>query len=210
MKVKEGPTGSLSAGGGFSSGEGVVFNVSASEQNLFGRGQSLSTFFNLSGVRQDFVVNFTEPYLLDSPVSLGLSGFNNESEFNDFDSRRTGFGIRTGYPLKYLKMPFVNREDPDLNGHPARSHGAFSLLRNMRVGLGYQLSRDRVKDVDDDASDEIKLEEGTSLTSAITPSLSYDSRDHFFIPTEGTRSNLSLKYAGLPRRRWLVSLVGQV
>lgn len=197
VKVKEGPTGTFSAGGGFSSGEGPVFNVSASEQNLFGRGQSLSTFFNLSGIRQDFVVNFTEPYLFDSPVSIGLSGFNNESKFNDFDSRRTGFGIRTGYPLKYLKMPFVNREDHDLNGHSARSHGPLSLLRNMRVGLGYQLSRDKVKDVDDDASDEIKLEEGVSLTSAITPSLSYDSRNHFFIPTEGTRSNLSLKYAGL-------------
>jgi len=31
----------------------------------------------------------------------------------------------------------------------------------------------------------------------MTPSLSYDSRDHFFSPTEGTKSALSVKFAGL-------------
>jgi len=40
-------------------------------------------------------------------------------------------------------------------------------------------------------------EEGTSLTSAIVPSLSFDTRNHFFTPTEGTQSSLALKFAGL-------------
>ena len=43
----------------------------------------------------------------------------------------------------------------------------------------------------------IQSEKGKSLTSALTPRLSYDSRDHFFNPTEGAKSGLSVKTAGL-------------
>ena len=36
-----------------------------------------------------------------------------------------------------------------------------------------------------------------TLTSAVTPGLTYDSRDHFFNPTEGTKFAISNKMAGL-------------
>ncbi len=35
------------------------------------------------------------------------------------------------------------------------------------------------------------------MTSAVTPGITYDSRDHFFAPTEGTKSGFSVKMAGL-------------
>lgn len=197
VEVQEGPTGSLSAGGGFSSGEGVVFSVSASEKNLFGRGQGLSAFFDIGSTRQDFIVNFSEPYLFNSRVSMGVSGFNKQTKFADFDSRRTGFSLNTGYPLKHLELPFFQREEPGLERQAGGFNRSPSFVQNMRVGLGYVLSFDEVTDLEEGVSEEIQDEEGTTANSIITPSLSYDTRDHFFIPTEGTRSTLSLDIAGL-------------
>jgi outer membrane protein insertion porin family len=72
-----------------------------------------------------------------------------------------------------------------------------TLWDYMRGGMSYELSRERISGVDRGASDLIKNEEGTSIISSMTPSLSYDSRDHFFNPTEGTKSGFSVKFAGL-------------
>jgi outer membrane protein insertion porin family len=68
----------------------------------------------------------------------------------------------------------------------------------MRGGVSYDLTRDKIGGIDpSSAPDSIKSEEGTSLTSAVTPGITYDSRDHFFAPTEGTKSAFSVKMAGL-------------
>ncbi|MCZ6546807.1 MAG: outer membrane protein assembly factor BamA [Deltaproteobacteria bacterium] len=195
VDIKEGPTGTFGVGAGFSSGDQIFFNVSVSEQNLFGRGQRLAATFDIGTIRQDFNLSFTEPYLYDSRLSLGVDAFNTRREFTDFTSRRTGFGFRTGYPLRYLKIPYLGRPGAD----PTNERGGVYLraMEHMRGGMAYQLSRDKISGVEADASTIIREEQGTSLTSSITPSLSYDTRNHFFTPTEGARSNLSLMFAGL-------------
>jgi outer membrane protein insertion porin family len=71
------------------------------------------------------------------------------------------------------------------------------VLDYLRAGVGYAITREKIGDIDEDASSSIKDEEGTTLTSAVTPNLSYDSRDHFFAPSKGAVSNLSVKFAGL-------------
>jgi len=204
VDIKEGPTGTFGVGAGFSSGDQVFFNVSVSEQNLFGRGQRLAATFDIGTIRQDFNLSFTEPYLYDSRLSLGVDAFNTRREFTDFTSRRTGFGIRTGYPLRYLKIPYIGRPGSD----PTNERGGVYLqaMEHMRGGLAYELSRDKISEVEADASTAIRDEKGTSLTSSITPSLSYDTRNHFFTPTEGTRSNVSLKFAGLGGDNYFLKL----
>lgn len=192
VDVKEGPTGSFSIGAGFSSGDGFIFSSSISERNLFGSGRSLSAATELGSSRQDFLINFTEPYLFDNRFSLGVDLFNTKREFLDFTSRRTGFGIRTGVPLSQFPVPFL--------GSPLNqdaSEDTTSLLEYMRAGLAYEFVRGKVNDIDSNAADAIKDEEGSSITSSISPQFSYDSRDHFFNPTEGTQSNLSVEFAGL-------------
>jgi outer membrane protein insertion porin family len=41
------------------------------------------------------------------------------------------------------------------------------------------------------------MKRGTSLTSSVTPGITYDSRDHFFAPTEGTKSGFPSRRPGL-------------
>jgi len=67
----------------------------------------------------------------------------------------------------------------------------------MRGGLSYELTNENIKGVEASAPPSIQSEKGKSLTSAVTPRVSYDSRDHFFNPTGGTKSGISFKTAGL-------------
>jgi len=199
VDIKEGPTGTFTVGAGYSSGDGFIFNASIAEKNLFGRGQGLNGSFSLGSSRQDFIVSFTEPYLNDSQLSLGFDAFNTKREFEDFDERKLGFGVRTTYPLKNVRLPFFGaaRSDPTNERAELASDSPATFWDYMRGGMAYELTHEKIFGVDATAPDSIKSEKGTSLTSSMTPSITYDSRDHFFTPTEGTKSGFSVKFAGL-------------
>ncbi|HET8563122.1 MAG TPA: BamA/TamA family outer membrane protein, partial [Candidatus Binatia bacterium] len=197
VDIKEGPTGTFTIGAGYSSGDGFIFNASVSEKNLFGRGQGLNGSFSIGSSRQDFIVGFTEPYLNDTQLSLGFDAFNTKREFQDFDERKLGFGVRTTYPLNKMRVPFFGAARSDPANDELASNAPATLWDHMRGGMAYELTRDKISGVDTNAPESIKSEKGTSFTSAMTPSVTYDSRDHFFSPTEGTKSGLSVKFAGL-------------
>jgi outer membrane protein insertion porin family len=100
--------------------------------------------------------------------------------------------------LKELSLPFYGRVKPESKGSDdLAGNDALTVWDYMRGGVSYDLTREKIGGVSKNAPDSIKDEEGTSLTSAVTPNLSYDSRDHFFAPTEGTKSAFAIKMAGL-------------
>ena len=199
VDVKEGPTGNFSVGAGYSSGDGFLFNATIAEKNLMGRGQGINGSFSLGSKRQDFIFGFTEPYLAGSNVSTGFDAFNTRRDYTDFNERKLGFDVRTSYPLKNLNLPLFGAPKADLSkgSDELASAPPITMWDYMRGGMSYELTHDDIGGVSKNASDEIKKEEGTSLTSSVSPSLSYDSRDHFFFPTEGTKSAFTTKFAGL-------------
>lgn len=199
VDVKEGPTGTFQVGAGYSSGDGFLFNANVSEKNLMGKGQGVSGSFSIGSSRQDFLVNLSDPYFNDSKVAVGIDGFNTLREFTDFDERKLGFGVNSSYPLKDFRMPFFGRPQPGRNigSDELASNPAPSLWDYMRGGISYDLTHENINGVSATAPDSIQSEKGKSLTSSVTPGITYDSRDHFFAPTEGTKSAFSLKTAGL-------------
>jgi outer membrane protein insertion porin family len=198
VDVKEGPTGNFSLGAGYSSGDGFLFNAGVAEKNLLGRGHGLNGSFSIGSQRQDFVVGFTDPYVYDTRIAMGVDAYNTKREFNDFDEKKLGFGVNTSYPLKYLRFPFLSRaKDQTLGSDEFADDRAPTMWDYMRGGVGYEFTRDNIAGISSNTSDAIKNEAGTTLTSSVTPNISYDSRDHFFSPTEGTKSGLSVKFAGL-------------
>ena len=197
VDVKEGPTGTFQIGAGYSSGDGFLFNTNVSEKNLFGKGQSVSGNFAIGSRRQDYILNYTEPYFRDSKVSLGVDLFNTKREFTDFDEHRLGFGVNTNYPLKDFRMPFFGRSEKEKGSDELASNTGTSIWDYMRGGVAYDLTRENIKGISDTAPESIRSEAGQSLTSSVTPGITYDSRDHFFAPTEGTKSAFSVKMAGL-------------
>jgi outer membrane protein insertion porin family len=197
VDVKEGPTGTFQVGAGYSSGDGFLFNTNVSEKNLFGKGQGVSGNFAIGSRRQDYILSFTEPYFRDTKVSLGVDLFNTKREFTDFDEHRLGFGVNTNYPLKDFRMPFFGRSEKEKGSDELASNTGTSIWDYMRGGVAYDLTRENIKGISDTAPESIRSEAGQSLTSSVTPGITYDSRDHFFAPTEGTKSAFSVKMAGL-------------
>jgi len=67
----------------------------------------------------------------------------------------------------------------------------------LRGGISYDLTREKINGIQPGAPISIQDSAGTSLTSSMTPNISYDSRDHFFNTTEGTKSVFGVQFAGL-------------
>ena len=119
VKVEEQSTGELSFAAGFSSVDAYLFDLSASQRNLRGRGQSVVARTSLSSRQQIVDLRFTEPRFLDRNLSAGLELFATRQDFEEF----TGFTSET-------------------IGGGARV--AFPLTDRMQLGLSYRLQSDDV------------------------------------------------------------------
>src|SRR5262249_39574867 len=76
VEVSERPTGTFQIGAGFSSVENFIAQAQISQNNLFGRGQTLALQAQLSSLRQLFLLRFIEPYFLDTPWTFAFSLLN--------------------------------------------------------------------------------------------------------------------------------------
>jgi len=102
--VTERNTGNLLAGLGYSSAEGVVFNGSVAQQNVFGSGNSLSLAFNTSQVNRVYSIAFTEPYWTVDGVSRTLELYHRRINptslaISQYRSETTGAAVGFGVPI---------------------------------------------------------------------------------------------------------------
>ncbi len=166
VKVTEKATGNFSFGGGFSSDEGAFGQVSVEERNLFGKGQNLKFMTKLSKKTALYNLSFTEPWFLDMPVSVGANIYKWEKEYDYYD--RDAMGITIGSGLR-------------------------QFWDYTAIGAEYNIENFEIYDVQ---TANTSVTPGTYLTSSIKPYISYDSRNHYFLPTEGVFSKFSVQYAG--------------
>lgn len=181
VDVKEGSTGSFSAGAGISSGENFLFNLRLAEINFLGRGQRVVLNADFGQVSRNISLGVTEPYFLDSPWTVGADLFNWEVSFDEFTRGGTGGSLRGFYPLTELGWN-------ELFGLP---------LVDTKLGLEYRIENASISDVDADAAAAIKEEEGSALTSSIIPRITRDTRNHPFDPTSGSMLDFALEIAGV-------------
>lgn len=69
----------------------------------------------------------------------------------------------------------------------------YRLFDYTSVGINYNIEDFEITDVQ---VAETNITPGSFLTSSIKPFLQYDSRDDFFLPTEGAKHKFSIEYAG--------------
>jgi len=172
VEVAEQSTGELSVGAGFSTSDGPLADFRIRERNFLGKGQDLLFATTIAGERTEFDVSFTEPYFLDRDLSAGVDLFHITSDFQDessYDQQRTGGSLRLGYPLS----------------------------EKWRQTLRYNLESNEITDVDPRASRYIRDQEGERITSSVSQTLAYDSRDSSLFPTNGLYSWLNTELAGL-------------
>lgn len=111
LSVTEKPTGSIMAGAGFSSSEGLILSGSISQSNVFGSGNYLSTQFNSGKINTVYSLSYTNPYYTDDGVSRGFDIYERKTNSSSlsvsrYDSESIGGGVRFGVPLN--EMDTVN------------------------------------------------------------------------------------------------------
>ena len=171
VNVEEQSTGELSIGAGFSSTAGVLTDIALRERNLLGRGQDLRVSTTLATKQQQIDLSFTEPYFLDRDVAAGFDVFVRTTDFSDrssFEQSEVGFGLRAGY----------------------------QMTEKLRHTARYRFTRDSIDDIQTDASDVVKAQEGTFTTSSIENDFFFDELDSKFEPTDGYSLSYSVDLAG--------------
>ncbi len=177
INVTEKPTGSLSLGAGYSSGDGLGLSFGLKQENAFGSGNSLGIQVNTSKINRVLVLNTTDPFFTADGVSRTLDLYHKTSSpYQDQDYYKlitTGAGIRFGVPFTEIDTVFFGAGFENTKIEPG------TLLPTL-----YQTHIN---------------EYGTSsLAVPFTAGWARDSRDSALVPSSGRfqRANAEWSFAG--------------
>lgn len=181
VTVKEAKTGEFSFGGGYSSVDKLVGFIQVKQRNFdalnfptfTGGGQILNVRAELGNIRQNYIVSWTDPWILGHPLLFGFDVYQTEHKKTTdigylFDEKRRGGDIRLGK----------------------------EFAEHFRADAMYKLEEIDISDVSQTAAQAIKDEEGDNWLSRVSLSLNYDTRDNSFTPTEGFLIGGSAENAG--------------
>lgn len=175
--VREGSTGQFSAGAGFSSSDGALFNARLSENNLFGTGRRATINADIGTERENLVFSINDRRVNDTYISLGGSLLKTEREFDDFDRELAGGSFSSGYPFEEAFGEWFE----DISG-----------------SIKYEYLDIEITNVNPEDAAELVIEsEGKSSSSAITLSLNRNTINNPLNPVTGSRQALSVELAGL-------------
>jgi outer membrane protein insertion porin family len=171
VQVVEQPTGSLSLGGAYSTTEGFSAQISLTERNFLGRGQTVTGTVSASTQFANYEFGFFEPALFDRDLLAGFTIYYRDRNYEEqsFNTSAIGFVPRIGFPIS----------------------------ENGRLTLRYELSSNDIYDVAVDTSRIIQNEAGALTTSAVGLTYAYDRRNSVVDPTAGFILTLNQQFAGL-------------
>jgi outer membrane protein insertion porin family len=177
VNVVEKPTGSLSLGAGYSSGDGLGISFGLKQENAFGSGNSLGIQLNTSKINRLMVLNTTDPYFTEDGVSRTLDlYYRTNRPYQDQDAYEidtAGASIRFGVPFSETDTVF------------------FGLgVENTEIVSGTQLP---------ESYRQFVAEYGTpTMAVPFTVGWSRDSRDSSLAPSSGRfqRANAEWSFAG--------------
>ena len=189
VNLVENSTGEVSFGGGYSSAEGPIADISYKERNFMGNGQYLALTLSGSLTRFQVDLGFTEPRFLDSNVSAGFDVFYKDTNYlatAGYQLRHAGFDVRLGFPLT------------DEIGLTTR----YTLARDEIYNVNYA-------DTGVGALAPPSVIAGPAWTSAIGYTLAYDARNDRKNPSKGVYFEFSQDLAGLGGDVFYLRSVGE-
>ncbi len=179
FSITEGKPGMITAGAGYSSVDKFVGSIQLQHMNLFGRAQKLNLLWEFGARRQNYEIDWTEPWFLGKAMSLGLSLYNIE-RLRDYHN--TSDAYREG-----------------------RLGGSVSISPRVddKIALlfGYTYEHVRIFDIDDDELKEEIMNDpdlAKDRTSSVRAQIVYDTRDYIYDPSKGARYSYGINVAGGP------------
>jgi outer membrane protein insertion porin family len=170
VKVEEQSTGSVRFSTGYSTVDGIVFNVGYSERNFMGKGQTIHGDATLGKKVQDFTVGIIEPYLFNKRLVGTIDVFSNKnSRIDSFTTQTVGFSTGIGY----------------------------NLTTNLIQKWSYSLHSDKTSSIDKTTSVFLQNEPRKAVSSSVAHTLKYDKRDSIIDPTKGYVLSMTNTFAGV-------------
>ena len=177
VKVKEQSTGEFSFGVGFSSADSVAGDLSISERNLLGRGQTLRFRISGSNRRQQADISFYEPYMFGRNLGAGFDLYRSTTDYRDeagYDLSSTGGALRTSFPVT----------------ESARLNLLYTYKTDEINAPGCYFNSGQI-------SNAICSELGSRSTSLVAYTFYMDKRDNPVRPTKGYEFMFKQDFAGL-------------
>jgi len=179
VKVKETSTGTISAGGGYGSYEGLMLNASVSDKNIFGSGINASVGFDISKISTSYNASFTNPKIWDSMYSLGFSIYKKEYEYYNYTQDQLGGSLSLG--RQFFRHTYAS------------------------VGVGYVDNQSEANDNNITSSwdgnetfyDPYGLYNDKYKKTSLYASLKFDNTDDYYTPREGMIAAVNVEYAML-------------
>lgn len=168
VHVKEKPTGMFSVGAGYSALDYAVFTAMITQQNLFGRGQTLSLKATIGSTASMYDISFVEPWLFDIPLWMKIDAWDSARDYDTYHLGTRGFGLSFGYPIWR-----------DVSGYAGVRHTA-----------------NEISSIKDTAAAYIKEQAGKSTANTLSLGLSKDSTDDAMFPSRGSKHSIGMDYTG--------------
>ena len=211
IKLHEKGKNSIGINGGISGLSGSFLGLNYQTNNFLGLGETLSVTANIGDLSRNLSFGFTEPYLRNKPISLGIQVFDRKTDFNPAKS----YAITSGQSAN-----LTNAQNSLLNNYNQSSKGVTvstsEALRKLfrrsgvaRVGLAYSLSQLWHHDVQPEHAERLPdpgLPRRASpaqnqfngiVTSVVTPSFSFSTLDRSIGPHNGKDLSVAFQFAGV-------------
>lgn len=142
--VEEQNLGQINAGVGFSSAEGVIFDVGLQQDNFLGTGTQFGFAFNNSQILTQYTFSFNDPYYTLDGVGRGFDVYYRKRDFgnddlSDYNTNEIGGEVSFGYPIdEFQRVTLgVGIDATDVNLNTTRTQSQFIDDFVSVVGTSY-------------------------------------------------------------------------
>ena len=174
VKVKETPTGSIQAGGGYGSLQGGMVNASLSDRNILGSGINAGVSVDYSKISLNYSLNINNPRIWDSEYSFGMNLYRREFDYQTqgYEQKSSGIGANVGK----------------------------QITRNLYGNIGYNYSKNKTDGYFANNTSRYSSiwndEDFSYAKSTFSLGLNYDTTDDFYVPREGIILGGNIEHSG--------------
>jgi outer membrane protein insertion porin family len=178
-------------GAGYSEIDHFFAQVMFNTRNFLGRGEILGVSVS-SGSRQDtYSLSFTEPYFLDRRMVFGGSVYKQQTTLTDYFRDSKGGSIVWGFSTSFFGQATLVYGYDD-------AFVRYTTTRTLAAGQQPTFPHGRPVHLPykDEPRPDLFFDTYSGVTSSLTPSIAFDSRDDPFDPSEGVTYFSRLRVAG--------------
>ncbi len=210
IKLHEKGKNSIGLNGGVSGLSGSFIGLNYETNNFLGLGETLSVAANIGDLSRNLSFGFTEPYLRNKPISLGVQVFDRKTDFNPAKSYAVTSGQSAN--LTTAESSLTNNYNQSSKGLTVSTSEALrNLFRHTgvaRIGLSYSLSRSGITTFNQNTLSifqTLAFRSGIAganqlngiVTSTVTPSFSFSTLDRAVGPHSGKDLSVAFQFAGV-------------